>query len=113
MKAKFSIKKSVDRQFYFVLVAPNSEVIGTSEMYKRKAACLKGIESVRRNAKTNRYWALKSKDDKFYFVLKAKNNKTILTSEIYEKMTGLVNGTIAVQKHAPEAEVVEEFENRA
>jgi uncharacterized protein YegP (UPF0339 family) len=48
----YLIKKSVDKQFYFVLVAENGETIATSEMYKRKLSCINGILSVRTNAGT-------------------------------------------------------------
>ena len=47
---KFEILRSIDKQFYFVLKARNGQVIATSETYKTKQACKKGIKSVRRNA---------------------------------------------------------------
>jgi uncharacterized protein YegP (UPF0339 family) len=52
MPERFGIKKAANDQFYFVLVAPNNEVIAKSEMYKTKDACKNGIESVKRYAKT-------------------------------------------------------------
>ena len=36
--------------WYFNLCATNGRVIATSQMYKSKQACLKGLNSVRRNA---------------------------------------------------------------
>lgn len=45
---RFEIKKSQDNQFYFVIIAPNSEPIGTSEMYTTKDACKDGIQAVKR-----------------------------------------------------------------
>ena len=50
MAERFEIKKSVDEQFYFVLIAPNNEIIATSEMYTTKQNCINGIESVKENA---------------------------------------------------------------
>ena len=48
---KFEIRFSRSkRQFYFVLIAANGEIICTSEMYETKAGCRKGIRSVRKNA---------------------------------------------------------------
>ncbi len=44
---RFEIKKSTDGQFYFVLVAPNNEVIAKSEMYKSKDGCENGIRAVK------------------------------------------------------------------
>jgi len=50
MKSRFIIKKRKDGEFMFNLVAKNGEIIATSEGYKSKQGCLKGIESVRVNA---------------------------------------------------------------
>ena len=50
MPAKFELKKTSNGQFRFNLKATNGQVIATSESYKTKAACLNGIESVRKNA---------------------------------------------------------------
>jgi len=47
MGEKFEIRPSADGQFYFVLIAPNNEIIATSEMYKTKDGCKKGIDAVR------------------------------------------------------------------
>jgi uncharacterized protein YegP (UPF0339 family) len=47
---KFEIRRAVNRQFYFVLKARNGEIIATSETYKSKQSCKKGIRSVRINA---------------------------------------------------------------
>ena len=52
MPERFEIKKAANGQFYFVLIAPNNEVIAKSEMYTTKDACRKGIESVKRHAPT-------------------------------------------------------------
>lgn len=49
-KPKFEIRKSQNEQYYFVLIAPNGEVISKSEEYKEKESCKKGIESVKKNA---------------------------------------------------------------
>jgi len=50
MGERFELKKSADGQFYFVLIAPNNEIIAQSEMYKDKNACKDGIEAVRKYA---------------------------------------------------------------
>ena len=52
MPERFEIKKSANDQFYFVLIAPNNEVIAKSEMYATKDACKNGIESVKRYTST-------------------------------------------------------------
>jgi uncharacterized protein YegP (UPF0339 family) len=50
MAERFEIRRSADGQFYFVLVAPNNEVIATSEMYTTKDNCKNGIEAVKKYA---------------------------------------------------------------
>jgi uncharacterized protein len=37
-------------KYRFRLKAPNGEIIATSESYSSKAACMNGIESVKKNA---------------------------------------------------------------
>ncbi|MCH3944019.1 MAG: YegP family protein [Atopobiaceae bacterium] len=49
MAGKFIIKTG-DKGFHFVLTAGNGEIIATSQVYKTKESCRKGIESVRANA---------------------------------------------------------------
>ena len=46
---KFVIK-TTDAGVHFVLKAANGEIIATSQTYKSKDACKKGIESVKKNA---------------------------------------------------------------
>ena len=46
---KFVVKET-KTGFVFNLKAGNGEVIAVSEVYSSEAACMKGIESVRKNA---------------------------------------------------------------
>ncbi len=46
---KFVIK-TTEKGSHFVLKADNGEVVATSQVYKSKDSCKKGIESVKRNA---------------------------------------------------------------
>jgi uncharacterized protein YegP (UPF0339 family) len=51
MPGKFSsVRHKQGRQFHFVLVAENGQVVATSETYTTKRRCLEGIESVKRLA---------------------------------------------------------------
>jgi uncharacterized protein YegP (UPF0339 family) len=50
MAAKFVPKKGSTGKFRFNLVAPNGQVIATSEAYESKASAVNGIESVMGNA---------------------------------------------------------------
>jgi len=47
---RYSKLTSKDGSFYFTLKAANSEVIGSSEMYKSEASRDEGIDSVMKNA---------------------------------------------------------------
>lgn len=47
MPERYEIRKSQNNlYYYFVLIAPNNEIIVTSEMYTTKTACENGIEAV-------------------------------------------------------------------
>ena len=47
---KFEVYVDKAGEFRFRLKATNGEIIGTGEGYKKKASCLNGIESIRKNA---------------------------------------------------------------
>ncbi len=49
-KAIFEIFKDKQAKFRFRLKAPNGEVIATGEAYESKQSCIKGIDSIRKNA---------------------------------------------------------------
>lgn len=109
----------------FDLKATNGQVIATSEVYKSKTSCLKGLESVRKNApianlenqtvegyevqKNPKFEVYIDKASEFRFRLKAKNGEIIATSEGYKKIDSCLNGIESVRKNAPEA-VVETLE---
>jgi uncharacterized protein len=48
---KFVLKKTSDGGYHFVLVARNGQTIAQSQTYISKASAMKGIHSVRKNAK--------------------------------------------------------------
>ena len=50
LKPRFEVYKDKAGEFRFRLKAGNGEIILTGEGYKAKAGCLKGIESIRKNA---------------------------------------------------------------
>jgi uncharacterized protein YegP (UPF0339 family) len=47
---KFEIFHDKAGAYRFHLKAPNGEIIAASQSYSSKAACMKGVESVRHNA---------------------------------------------------------------
>jgi uncharacterized protein YegP (UPF0339 family) len=104
----FVISTRSNGEFQFRLKAGNGQEILASEGYKTKAACLNGVESVKKNSQEDaRFDRLESKNGKFYFNLKATNGQIIGTSEMYETKASMENGIASVAKNAPESEVKE------
>ncbi|TRO31417.1 YegP family protein [Pseudomonas sp. ALS1279] len=104
MSAKFELKKAKDGQFHFNLLAGNSQVILTSEMYKAKDSALGGIESVRKNSQREGAFEIKqSSNEKHYFVLKATNGQVVGQSQMYSSLAACKGGIESVQKNAPSA----------
>jgi uncharacterized protein YegP (UPF0339 family) len=104
----FVISTRSNGEFQFRLKAGNGQEILASEGYKTKAACLNGVESVKKNSQEDaRFDRLESKNGKFYFNLKATNGQIIGTSEMYESKASMENGIASVAKNAPDADVKE------
>lgn len=119
---KFAVKETANG-VKFNLLASNGQVIGVSEVYSGKDACLNGIESVRKNAAAAnledqtadpivkavnpKFEIYTDKAGEFRFRLKARNGEIILSSEGYSAKASCENGIESVRKNAPEAEVVE------
>ena len=51
---KFEIYTDKVGEYRFRLKAPNGEIIAVSEGYKKKKACINGIQSVRRNVRNTK-----------------------------------------------------------
>lgn len=113
------VVKAIKTGFVFNLKAGNSETIATSEVYTTEAACLKGVESVRKNAAdakledqtvaevaavTNpKFEMYTDKAGEFRFRLKARNGETIAASEGYKAKASCLNGIDSVRRNAPDA----------
>lgn len=106
---KFVISKRKNGEFQFNLKATNGQVILTSEGYTTKAACLNGVESVRKNSQEDaRFDRLESSNDKFYFNLKSTNGQIIGSSQMYQAAASRDNGIESVKNNAPDATVEDE-----
>jgi len=106
---KFVIKPAKNGEFFFNLKADNGQTILTSEMYKTKAACHNGIESVRKNSQDEKMFELKkTTSGKFHFNLKASNGQVIGSSEQYEAESGRDNGISSVKKNGATTNIVED-----
>ncbi|MBQ6491291.1 MAG: YegP family protein [Atopobiaceae bacterium] len=120
---KFSVR-TTEKGSRFNLVAGNGQVVGTSETYTTRDACLNGVESVRTNAPIAnledqtvegyetqahpKFEVYLDKAGEFRFRLKARNGQTILASEGYTAKASCLNGIESVRKNAVDAEVVDE-----
>ena len=115
------VVKATKTGFVFNLKAGNGETIATSEVYTTEAACMKGIESVRKNAAdakledqtaaevvavTNpKFEVYTDKAGEFRFRLKARNGEVIAASEGYKAKVSCLNGVDSVRLNAPDAAV--------
>ena len=120
---KFVIR-NVSTGVKFDLKAANGEVIATSEVYESRAACLRGIESVRKNAanakaqdktaqtvapvRNPKFELFSDRAGQYRFRLKARNGQVVAVSEGYATKAACENGMESVRKNAPEAELGEE-----
>lgn len=120
---KFVVSTTANNGFKFNLKATNGEIIAVSEVYNTKAACLNGIESVRKNAvaanfedqtvegfateKNPKFEMYTDKKGEFRFRLKATNGQIIAVGEGYTTKNACKNGIESVRKNAPEAKIEE------
>ena len=117
------VLRAVASGFKFDLYAANGQVIATSEVYETKAACRKGVASVRKNASTGKvedqteeggcplsnpkYELFLDRAGQYRFRLKATNGKIIAVSEGYGTRAACENGIKSVQSNAAEAALEE------
>ena len=117
---KFEVKQ-VKSGFKFNLKAGNNEIVAVSEVYTSEAACLNGVESVRKNCaaeiedqtvesfetlKHPKFELYQDKAGEYRFRLKASNGEIIATGEGYKSKSGCLNGIDSVKRNAPDAPVV-------
>ena len=120
MAARFEVKIAKNGEYMFNLIAPNGQVIATSETYTAKHNCLGGIESVRTNARVHvedqiaggeallcpKYELFVDKEGKFRFRLRASNGEIICASQSYTVKASAQTGIASVCENAPTAETV-------
>ena len=106
MAGKYRLQKSKNGHFHFSLLAGNSQVILTSEMYEAKASALKGIASVRKHGIDEaRYERLSAKNGAPYFTLKASNGQVIGQSQMYSTTAARDGGIASCVNNAADAEL--------
>lgn len=115
--------KTTNTGFKFDLLAKNGEVIASSQIYKSKLTCKKGVNSVATNApkaeienqtvdgytkvKNPKFEVYKDKKGEFRFRLKASNGQIIATSEGYKAQASCLNGIESVRKNSVDPTIVE------
>lgn len=105
---KFELSKRENGEFQFNLKAGNGEIILTSEGYTTKAACLNGVESVKKNGPLDgRYEKKEATNGKFFFNLKASNGQVIGTSQMYASEAIRDKGIESVKKNSQDSDTVE------
>lgn len=108
MAGKFEVYADKGGDYRFRLKAGNGEIILSSEGYSSKAACMNGVESVKKNAPDDaRYEKKDTASGKFMFNLKAANHQVIGSSQSYKSASGRDNGIESVKKNAADAAVVD------
>lgn len=105
MAGHFEVETRSDGQFMFNLKV-GSDAILTSEAYTTKAACLNGIESVKKNASDpDRYRRTETPEGRFRFALAAANGEAIGASEYFDTSAARDDSVEFVMRNAPDAEV--------
>ena len=106
MAGKFEVYKDKKGEFRFRLKASNGQNIMGSEGYSKKASCMNGIESVRKNSQDPKRFEKKTTaSGKYTFRLCSTNGQCIGTSQTYASESGCRNGMKSVAKNAPGATV--------
>jgi hypothetical protein len=118
MPPKFQLYKDAAEKFRFRVVAENGQTVASSEAYEQYASCIKGINSVKKNCRSEvedltindrkvlnpKYQIYKDAAEKFRFRLKASNGEIIAQSEGYETKNAVKNG-IEVVKRTRDAKI--------
>lgn len=113
------IVKGTKTGFVFHMAAGNGESIATSQVYKAKSSCMKGIRSVRANAPTAsvqdntveaaaacvnpRFELFMDKSGGIRFHLRARNGQIIAVSQAYKEKSSALKGIESIRKNAADA----------
>ena len=106
MPGKFEVYKDKAGEFRFRLKAANGQNILGSEGYSKKASCMNGIESVKKNSQNpDRFNSKETASGRFTFNLTASNGQVVGTSQTYESESGCKSGMKSVADCASGASV--------
>jgi uncharacterized protein YegP (UPF0339 family) len=102
---KYQIKDTGNGQFRWSLKAGNGETLIVSEAYTTKTACIKGIESSKKNVEDKCFARKESKRNEPFFNQIAGNYQVLGTSEMYSSASACEKGIESVKKNAPDAPI--------
>ena len=119
----YFVIRAVASGIKFDLKASNGQTVATSEVYRTRSACLRGILSVQKNApqapvadltvapeptcSNPRFELYRDKHGAYRFRLKARNGSIIAVSEDYSTHTACENGIESVRKNGVSGEILE------
>lgn len=121
---KFIIRTTAE-SCSFCLLAANSEPVAQSDEYTSRNACLRGIESVRRNAAARiedqtvrgyeelpnpKYELYKDRKRQYRYRLRARNGKVIAAGGGHADKELCIKGIESVRRNAPKAKIIERNE---
>lgn len=119
---KFIIQ-SHDDGYDFRLLAANQESVAVSDVYTSLSACLRGIESVRRNAAARledqtvrgysslpnpKYELYKDRKRQYRYRLRARNGKIIATGGGHSDKDLCIKGIESVRRNAAKARIIDQ-----
>jgi len=104
MPGKFEVYKDKAGEYRFRLKAANGQNILMSEGYGKKASCMNGVESVRKNSQIpDRVIKKTTPSGKYRFNILASNGQVVGASQNYDSESGCRNGMKSVAECAPGA----------
>jgi uncharacterized protein YegP (UPF0339 family) len=103
----YELLEASNGEWYFNVVAPNGQIVGTSELYVSKYNAERGISTVMgiltatetyepAPTGTPRFFVFKGQDNKYYFNLRAANGQIVLQSQGYVQRSSALNGIQSV-----------------
>jgi uncharacterized protein len=109
-EGRYFLREATDGAWYFVLVATNGTIIGTSEMYATQYNANRAIGTVTNVIRnivaqdpaaqgTTKIEIFQGLDAKYYFHLRANNGEIVLQSQGYTSRTGASSGATSVQNN--------------
>lgn len=99
---KYTIKLSINAQYYWTLTGANGEVIlKSSESYVSKQGCLNSINASKICVENKNFNTGTASNGQYYFLQLANNFATLGISEYYILASSRDNGIESVKRNAP------------